>query len=920
VSRFHSVRFYILFIALGISVTAADAQKTIHVPGDQPSVQSAINAAATGDTVLVAPGTYKEDITFLGKAITVTSSGGASQTTIDGGQSSPVVNFGNGETRSSVLNGFTITDDGPPLPTPVSGDGYAIRVYSASPTISNNIITQNRGYGIFVDMGAPLIQGNTISYTVTAGDPAGDFGCDYDDGSAINLLSSASQPAEILGNTIEYNKAQCYGGGIQSNGAAPIIENNVISNNISLGFGGAISLLNENQITIIQNVISGNNSGTAGGAIYLGLVSGADFNSGPVEVFIVNNTIVGNSITLNPDVEDAWVDGSQIAFGGYVSQTGIYNNIIEAGTSYGAIACYPVYSYLSATPPVVDHSDILNSGGPRFSGWCPDQNGTNGNISADPTFSNLAGGDFHLAVGSPAIDSGNNSAPNLLSTDFGSNVRIQNATGLPYPIIDMGAYEAPGPANLQATQISLSAQPLQLNYGATVDFQAAVTAPSGITSGTVGFFDYTTKLGQSSPNSGGAAAFSTSTLSAGMHVITAAFSGNTTLAGSVSSPSNVVVNGEPTSVGLTYSPAQPTYTQSVVLTATVQSPNGTPTGSVTFYEGDEPMASAPLNAQGIASYTFSNLAHGDWTFYALYPIQGPFATSTSQTVTVDVQPAPTTTIVTASPNPVLVNQTVTLTATVQSANLTPVGFVTFDDGSVGLGTANLNASGVATFAVSNLALGSHSITGTFVSTDGNSAQSLSAAINVNVDTVLPDFSIAVSPATLSMSAGGSGSSTLTIVPVGGYAGSISFSYSGLPGSATCGFSPSSLSPTGNNSTLTTNLTINAAATGVGTAYRANPPGWLPRGVFVAPGCLFMALIFLIALWRGCGRQWQHRVVLTFAGVLCAILLVSCGGGSSTVSSPPTPISTTYTVTVNATGTNNTGTTAHSTTLSVTITQ
>jgi hypothetical protein len=68
-------------VALAL-VGAADAAD-LHVPAQYPSIQAAVNAAVTGDVVLVAPGTYNEQVTIDGKAITVRSSGTASNTKID---------------------------------------------------------------------------------------------------------------------------------------------------------------------------------------------------------------------------------------------------------------------------------------------------------------------------------------------------------------------------------------------------------------------------------------------------------------------------------------------------------------------------------------------------------------------------------------------------------------------------------------------------------------------------------------------------------------------------------------------------------------------------------------------------------------------------------------------------------------------
>src|ERR1700738_4343800 len=98
---------FVIFVCI-LTICSATAATVIHVPADQPTIQAGINAAVNGDTVLVSPGTYVENINFLGKAITVASAKGPKVTIIDGNKKDSVVIFNHQETTASVLSGFTI--------------------------------------------------------------------------------------------------------------------------------------------------------------------------------------------------------------------------------------------------------------------------------------------------------------------------------------------------------------------------------------------------------------------------------------------------------------------------------------------------------------------------------------------------------------------------------------------------------------------------------------------------------------------------------------------------------------------------------------------------------------------------------------------------------------------------------------------
>ena len=89
-------KIYLIMAVLSVIISGIAHAKpkegdTIAVPKDYPTIQEAIDAAENKDTVLVAPGTYVENIDFKEKAITVTSSEGASVTAIDGNDIGSVV-------------------------------------------------------------------------------------------------------------------------------------------------------------------------------------------------------------------------------------------------------------------------------------------------------------------------------------------------------------------------------------------------------------------------------------------------------------------------------------------------------------------------------------------------------------------------------------------------------------------------------------------------------------------------------------------------------------------------------------------------------------------------------------------------------------------------------------------------------------
>jgi hypothetical protein len=170
----------LLIIILLLLFSAADLEGTIWQikldgTGDFISIQEGITAAAAGDTILVYPGTYYENLDFLGKAVTVASlcltTGDDNykySTIINGNQNGSCVQFVSGETYDSLLCGFTLTNGSgvPPFTNSPSFGGGGIFLGESQATIRNTVITRNLvsggGGGVYAMSSQIKLEGVTV--------------------------------------------------------------------------------------------------------------------------------------------------------------------------------------------------------------------------------------------------------------------------------------------------------------------------------------------------------------------------------------------------------------------------------------------------------------------------------------------------------------------------------------------------------------------------------------------------------------------------------------------------------------------------------------------------------------------------------------------------------------------------------------
>jgi len=258
------------------------------------------------------------------------------------------------------------------------------------------------------------------------------------------------------------------------------------------------------------------------------------------------------------------------------------------------------------------------------------------------------------------------------------------------------------------TSISLTTGANPSTYGQVLNFMATVGPQLGIVpTGTVTFFEGSTALGAGTLNGLGQASLTTTAVQGGTRSITAVYAGDTNFAGSASSPIMQTVSRAATSIGVTLTMgANPSLRgQALSFTATISPEfSGTPTGQVTFADGNTIIGIHTPNSIGQAVITTALLDVGQHSVTATYGGDQNFLPNSSVSPLVQTVNPPNgallnlvfTTTPPITPNTPLFRKPLTLTLTTSPIGIGPVatGTVSFIDGTTLVGTATLSG-GVA---------------------------------------------------------------------------------------------------------------------------------------------------------------------------------------------------------------------------------
>ena len=338
------------------------------------SIEAALAMAGDGDVIRVAQGTYIENVVI---SRTVTLQGGwapdfsqrdlniftSTITPADNTNSVVSISGHFGDTSAVVptLDGFLITGGRAYL---ASNHGGGVRIIDSDAIVISNTIKNNvaflLGGGVWVQRGAPVLQGNRIMNNQTLG-----LGQDAH-GGGVQLENTR---ATLMDNFISRNTITgtlTYGGGLEisgsGNGQVVLLRNQFISNTASTvlnGFGGAIAVINGQ--ARIENSILISNTAVLGGGVFIGGSPASSDLTGQSNLVRANRASQGGGIYNNnqsialrgsliiSNTATAGGGGLLISAGATISLTNgaIVANL--AGADGGAVLNSGIFSFTNAT-------------------------------------------------------------------------------------------------------------------------------------------------------------------------------------------------------------------------------------------------------------------------------------------------------------------------------------------------------------------------------------------------------------------------------------------------------------------------------------------------------------------------------------------------------------------------------------------
>ncbi|MGD9547122.1 MAG: right-handed parallel beta-helix repeat-containing protein [Candidatus Krumholzibacteriia bacterium] len=271
---------------------AISAEQTVRPDGsgDRPTIQAALDAAADGDLIRLAPGVYggpgNLDLDFRGKAVTLLGDEEAPETcvldlgTAPAGTAGRAFFFHTFETRASQVRGLAMIRGDVPAHPESQGLGGAVLCLGASPTFAACLFRENwalNGGAVAIQNGAPLFrdcrfQQNSAeiggAVFSNPGDP-GFSGSTFAGNTAARGggLSAMGGTVKVSGCVFYANSATQGGAVAADRSAILILESSLLDNNFA-SFGGAV-FVQSAAVEVRRSTLAWNSAGSGGG-IHLG--------------------------------------------------------------------------------------------------------------------------------------------------------------------------------------------------------------------------------------------------------------------------------------------------------------------------------------------------------------------------------------------------------------------------------------------------------------------------------------------------------------------------------------------------------------------------------------------------------------------------------------------------------------------------